>query len=133
MKYLAFGNVGTIASFRIGVSDANYIQHEFQPTFSESDLINIEKYHAYMKTLIGGEPTQPFSLDLTKNVVEEEAKKNPKVAELVRELSRLKFAKPKEIVEQEIAKRSRLFEFLGDAGPAALPGKEGGNWGGGNV
>lgn len=78
-----------------------------------------------------------ISLDLTKNVEEENKKKNPKVAELVRELSRLKFAKPKEIVEQEIAKRSRLFEFLGDQldpyAPPELPGKEGGNWGGGNV
>lgn len=133
IKNAIFGNVGTIASFRIGVNDANYMQHEFQPTFSESDLINIEKYHAYMRTLIGGEPTQPFSLDLSKNVAEEDAKKNPKVAELVRELSRLKFAKPKEVVEQEIAKRSRLFEFLGDAGPAALPGKEGGGFGGGSM
>lgn len=134
IKNAIFGNVGTVVSFRVGVNDAGYLQHEFQPTFSESDLINVERYHAYMKTLVNGEPTTPFSLDLVKNVEEENKKKNPKVAELVKELSRLKYAKPKEIVEQEIARRSRLFEFLGDQldpyAPPELPGKEGGGWGG---
>ncbi|MEK9208151.1 MAG: type IV secretion system DNA-binding domain-containing protein, partial [Patescibacteria group bacterium] len=38
VKNAIFGNVGTLAEFRVGVTDANYLQHEFQPTFSEADL-----------------------------------------------------------------------------------------------
>src|SRR5664280_2170947 len=44
IKNAIFGNVGTIASFRVGVNDASYLQREFQPTFNESDLINVDKY-----------------------------------------------------------------------------------------
>jgi hypothetical protein len=114
VKNAIFGNAGTIISFRVGVSDANYLQHEFQPVFNEADLINVERYHAYVKTLIDGEPANPFSLDLTRDLTEEKKLENPRVAELIRELSRLKFGKPRELVEAEIAKRSRLYEVLGD-------------------
>ena len=114
VKNAIFGNAGTIMSFRVGVSDANYLQHEFQPVFNEADLINVERYHSYIKTLINGEPTNPFSLDMTRDLAEEKKQENPRVAELVRELSRLKYGKPRDLVEAEIAKRSRLFEVLGD-------------------
>jgi hypothetical protein len=117
IKNAIFGNVGTIVSFRVGVSDANYLQHEFQPTFTEADLINIEARHAYVKTVIKNEPAPPFSMDLTRDIEAERKMANPRVAELVKELSRLKYGKPKELVEAEIAKRSKLFEVFGDLGP----------------
>jgi hypothetical protein len=108
IKNAIFGNVGTIASFRVGVNDANYLQHEFQPTFNEQDLINVDKYNAYMRTLIRGEPARPFSLDTTKDVSKEKAMRNERVAELVRELSRLKYGKAVDVVEAGIAQRARL-------------------------
>jgi hypothetical protein len=114
------------------VADANYLQHEFQPTFSEADLINIERYHAYIKTLVNEEPTTPFSMDLTRDMTEEKKLENPRVAELVRELSRLKYGRPRDIVEAEIAKRSHLFEVLGDMGGGGedpLKGPDGNNGG----
>ena len=114
VKNAIFGNAGTIMSFRVGVSDANYLQHEFQPVFNEADLINVERFHAYVKTLINSEPTNPFSLDMTRDLEEEKKLENPRVAELIRELSRLKYGRPRDLVEAEIAKRSRLFEVLGD-------------------
>lgn len=115
IKNAIFGNVGTIVSFRVGVTDANYLQHEFQPNITEGDLINVERYHAYVKTQINEEPFPPFSLDLTRDIEAEKRAENPRVAELVKELSRLKYGRPAELVEAEIAKRSRLFEVLGDA------------------
>ncbi len=108
IKNAIFGNVGTIASFRVGVTDANYLQHEFQPLFNENDLINVDKYNAYMRTIVNGEPAAPFSLDTTKDVSKEKALQNDRVAELVRELSRLKYGKSVETVETEIATRARL-------------------------
>lgn len=108
VKNAIFGNVGTICSFRVGVTDANYLQHEFQPTFSESDLINVDRFNAYMKTIVGGEPVPPFSLDTTKDISKEKALENPRVMELVKELSRLKYGKDVNIIEAEIAQRAKL-------------------------
>ena len=108
VKNAVFGNVGTIVSFRVGVQDANYLQHEFQPIFNEADLINVDKYNAYVKTIVGGEPVSPFSVDMVKDMATEKAKENMKVAQIVKELSRLKYAKSKEQVEAEIAVRAKL-------------------------
>jgi hypothetical protein len=108
VKNAIFGNVGTITAFRIGVTDANYIQHEFQPIFNESDLINIDRFNAYMKTIVKGEPLPPFSLDTTKDLVAEKALENPRVLELVKELSRLKYGKDVHVIEAEIAQRAKL-------------------------
>ncbi len=108
VKNAIFGNVGTIASFRVGVTDANYIQHEFQPTFSEADLINVDRFNCYMKTLVNGEPAPPFSLDTTKNIEEEKKLMNPRVAELVKELSKLKYGRDVHLVEAEITQRAKL-------------------------
>ena len=108
VKNAIFGNVGTIASFRVGVTDANYLQHEFQPTFNEPDLINIDRFNAYMRTVVNGEPTPPFSLDTTKDITKEKAAMNPRVSELIKELSRLKYGKDAKLIEASISERARL-------------------------
>lgn len=108
VKNAIFGNVGTIAAFRVGVTDANYLQHEFQPTFSEADLINVDRFNCYMRTIVGGEPVPPFSLDTTKDIVKEKAMMDPRVAELIKELSRLKYGRNVNVVEAEIGQRARL-------------------------
>jgi type IV secretory pathway TraG/TraD family ATPase VirD4 len=108
VKNAVFGNVGTLVAFRVGVTDANYLQHEFQPTFNETDLINIDKFNAYVKTTVRNEPVKPFSIDLTKDMTKVKAAKNPKIAEAIIQLSRLKFGRSKELVEAEIGQRARL-------------------------
>ncbi len=108
VKNAIFGNVGSVVSFRVGVTDANYLQHEFQPTFTEADLINIERFNAYIKTIVNTEPVSPFSMDLTRDLTKEKAAENPRVAELIRELSRLKYGRDAAVVEAEISQRARL-------------------------
>ena len=108
VKNAIFGNVGTVAAFRVGVTDANYLQHEFQPTFTEADLINIDRFNTYMKTIVGGEPVPPFSMDLTRDMSREKALANPRVAELIKELSRLKYGRDVLQIEEEIGERARL-------------------------
>lgn len=108
IKNAIFGNVGTVASFRVGVTDANYLQHEFQPIFGEQDLINVDKFNAYVRTIVNGEPVRPFSLDTTKDIEKEKAMENPRIAELVKELSRLKYGKAVASIETEMAQRARL-------------------------
>jgi len=56
-----FGNVGTIISFRVGAEDAEYLAREFHPTFTEDDLINLPRYSMYLKLMIDGATSQPFS------------------------------------------------------------------------
>lgn len=108
VKNAVFGNVGSIVSFRIGVTDANFLQHEFTPVFSETDLTNVEKYHVYIKTIVNNEPVPPFSMSLVKDMTEVQARMNLKQAEMIRELSRLKYGKDKDLVEIEIQSRSNL-------------------------
>jgi len=108
VKNAVFGNVGTIASFRVGVQDANYLQHEYQPTFNEGDLINIDRFNAYVRTLVNGEPVPPFSVDMTRDMAKEKAMANDRVAELIKELSRLKYAKDIKQIEAEIQTRAKL-------------------------
>ncbi|MDO8496957.1 MAG: type IV secretion system DNA-binding domain-containing protein [bacterium] len=108
VKNAVFGNVGTLISFRVGVTDASYLQREFQPVFGESDLINVERFHAYMKTIVENEPYPPFSVDMTKDIKKLQAQANDKVAQAVIQLSRLKYGRPRELVEAEVAQRSKL-------------------------
>jgi hypothetical protein len=106
IKNAVFGNVGTIVALRTGVTDANYLQHEFQPTFNELDLINVEKYNAYVKTLVHNEPLLPFSVNMYRDLSHD--RHNPKLAEMIRELSRLRFGRAKAVVEAELAVRAKL-------------------------
>lgn len=108
VKNAVFGNVGTMVSFRIGVPDANFLQHEFAPTFNEIDLANIEKYHVYIKTIVGNEPVPPFSMSLEKDMDEVNARMNPKLAEMIRQLSRLKYGVDREVIEAEMNVRANL-------------------------
>jgi len=108
VKNAVFGNVGTVMTFRVGVSDANYLQHEFSPIFNEADLLNIDRHNVYMKTTVDWEPVPPFSVDITKDIKAERALKNDKLAEAIKQLSRLKFGRDVRLVESEIAERSQL-------------------------
>ncbi|MBI3559561.1 type IV secretory system conjugative DNA transfer family protein, partial [Candidatus Gottesmanbacteria bacterium] len=108
VKNAVFGNVGTVISFRVGVTDANYLQHEYQPTFNETDLINVDRFNAYVKTIVHNEPVKPFSMDLTKDMGKVMGLRNPQVAAAIVQLSRLKYGRSRELVEAEIAQRARL-------------------------
>ncbi len=108
VKNAVFGNVGTLMSFRLGVTDASYIQREFQPVFNESDLINIERFHAYVKTIVNNDPVPPFSVDMTKDIKKIKAEANEKVAQAIIQLSRLKYGRARALVEAEINQRARL-------------------------
>ena len=108
VKNAIFGNVGTLMTFRTGVSDAGYLQHEFSPTFNEADILNIEKYNVYIKTIVNNEPVPSFSMDVTKDIAAERKLHNPQLAEAIKQLSRLKYGRDIRLVEAEIAERSKL-------------------------
>ena len=108
LKNAVFGNVGTVVAFRVGITDANYLQHEFTPTFTEQDLVNIESPHTYIKTQVQGEPVVPFSLDTTKDMVKWKGMLKPQIGQAIKELSRLKYGRDEKQVEADIIQRARL-------------------------
>lgn len=108
VKNAVFGNVGSLISFRVGVTDANYLSHEFTPTFSEDDLLNIERFHVYIKTIVNNEPVPPFSMDLYKDISKERKTMNTKVAQIIKDMSRLKYGRDVKLVETEITRRAKL-------------------------
>jgi hypothetical protein len=95
-------------SFRVGVNDANYLQHEYQPTFSEADLTNVERFNVYIKTIVHNETVPPFSMDLTKDMGQLKEMRSAKMAEMVKQLSRLKYGRDKNVIEAEMAQRAKL-------------------------
>lgn len=56
-----FGNVGTIATFALGAPDARVMESEFAPYFSAEDIISLERFYVYVKLMIGGMTSHPFS------------------------------------------------------------------------
>jgi len=61
MRDAVFGNVGTMISFRVGAEDAEFLEKEFQPDFMLNDLVNLPKYNFYIKLMIDGVASRPFS------------------------------------------------------------------------
>ena len=101
IKDAVFGNVGSMMCFKIGAQDAEYMAKEFAPVFTEQDLINIANYQAYLKLNIDNATSRGFSMQ----TIYDPAGKDHEGAEAFRQLSRLKFAREKEFIEKEIARR----------------------------
>lgn len=99
-----FGNVGTMLVNRIGVDDAEFIAKEFSPVFTEMDLVNVEAFTFNAKILIDNQASRPFNF---KPVFAE----RPKASELanhIKQLSRLKYGRPRAVVEAELAEKRNL-------------------------
>ena len=98
-----FGNVGTLAVYRVGVDDAEMIAKQLAPTFNEFDVMNVEAYTAYVKLMVKNEQARPFSMKVSKD-----PDGDMKIAEAIKQLSRYKFGRDKAIVEAEIFEKSKL-------------------------
>ncbi len=103
-----FGNSGTQMTYRVGVQDASILAKEFEPVFNENDLGNVPAQNIYVKTIVNGTPVPPFSMNVGRDLKAEKAAGSPEVARMVKELSRLKFGRDADEVEEEIEKRSKL-------------------------
>jgi Type IV secretion-system coupling protein DNA-binding domain len=55
------GNIGTLITFRVGSTDAEQLESELYPIFNKEDIQNLPQYHIYLKLLIDGTQSQPFS------------------------------------------------------------------------
>jgi hypothetical protein len=95
-----FGNVGSIASFRVSSEDAEYLEKQFAPVFTAKDLMNIDNLNCYAKLLSAGRPVKPFNL-----FVPFPPRGESERVEKIKELSYLKYGKERSQVEMEIMKK----------------------------
>ncbi|MFA5095427.1 MAG: hypothetical protein WC447_02090 [Candidatus Paceibacterota bacterium] len=100
IKNAVFGNVGSMAVFRVGTEDANFLEPKFKPTFSAQDITKLDNYNAYMSMLVNGQPTKPFNL---KTLPPEEG--NKEIVDSLKQLSYTKYGRDREEVEKEIMAR----------------------------
>jgi hypothetical protein len=117
LRDAVFGNAGSMVTFRIGVEDAEIFAKEFAPTFSQFDLVNIERYNALMKLMINGTASKPFNMGtypLAKPTADELSR-----GAAIRQLSRLKFGRPLADVEREILESTMIADMMA-AGPASI-------------
>lgn len=95
-----FGNVGSMLTFRVGPDDAKYLANQFEPVFSENDLVNLDNYNAALRLLINGETSKPFNI-----LTYPPSDGNKEIAKLIKEYSRLKYGKDRRLVESELHER----------------------------
>lgn len=135
-----FGNVGTKVCFRVGPDDAKYLASQFQGIFDEDDFTSAANGNAYVQLMVDGKYPPPFSLDTyfwqtPYDLVPREP--NHKIAQLVKNISRLKYGRDREVVESEIQQRGSVKldpneakKFDPQKGPGGFGGIGGGGFGG---
>jgi ABC-type multidrug transport system fused ATPase/permease subunit len=102
IKDAVFGNVGTMVSFRVGSEDAEFLVKEFEPVFNEYDLVNVGR-GGFAKLLVDGQGVRPFSLQTVWPLMGDYREG---MAQNIRQLSRYKYGQDRNIIMQEIARRS---------------------------
>ncbi|MBA3733560.1 type IV secretory system conjugative DNA transfer family protein [Patescibacteria group bacterium] len=100
IKDAVFGNVGSIAAFRVGAEDAEYLEKQFSPVFTAKDIMNIDNYNAYLKMLVGGKPVKAFNIKASTP-----PKGNPEVIDKLKQLSYLTYGGNREEIEADILKK----------------------------
>jgi hypothetical protein len=97
------GNVGSLITFRVGSTDAEILAKEFIPTFIEEDLVNLPKFHIYLKLMIDGVSSRPFSAITLPPI----AKPTGSEEKVVR-VSRERYAVRRDSIEDKIARWSGM-------------------------
>ncbi|MDD5318774.1 MAG: type IV secretion system DNA-binding domain-containing protein [Candidatus Pacebacteria bacterium] len=98
VRAAVFGNVGTMVTFRVGAYDAEVLEKEFAPQFTAEDLVNLGRYQLYLKLMIDGVSSSPFSATTIPPIKKPE---KMYVREIM-EMSRSTYARPRVDVEDEI-------------------------------
>ncbi len=110
-----FGNVGTMVTFRVGATDAEFLENEFTPEFVIEDIVNLPNYSIYLKLMVDGVTARPFSAATLPPL---QVKTSAMVESEIIRMSQKRYARPREVVEEEINRWS------GVMGPPAATSAE---------
>ena len=97
VRSAVFGNVGTLINFRVGAADAELLETEYAPVFTIEDIINLPKYNIYLKLMIDGVASEPFSATTLPPLSKSENNDEKVIGQ-----SRERYAKSREVVEEKI-------------------------------
>jgi len=97
LRSAVFGNVGSVVSFRIGAEDGEYLEREFHPTFKAGDLQSLSSYEPYIRLSIDGKTCDAFS---ARTLPEPAINQNH--SDAIIQLSRIRYASEKQVVERQI-------------------------------
>ena len=100
VREAVLGNVGTIISFRLGAEDAECLAREFSPEFSAEDFVNLARFHIYLKLMVDGVVTRPFSGVTLPPVPKPEKSHKEKIISVSRE----RYAVPKKVIEEKLGR-----------------------------
>lgn len=103
-----FGNVGSLTSFRVGPEDAEFLEKQFEPVFTATDIVNVDNYNCFVRLLMNNELTKPFNMKTYPP-----SHGNQEIANALKELSRLRYGRDATIVNREIMSRMQLSEGAG--------------------
>ena len=107
IKNSVFGNVGSMAVFRVSSEDAEYLEKQFTPVFTAKDLMNIDNHNSYIKMLSNGRPVKPFSMETNM------PPRGTKILlDKVKQISYLRYGKERNIVEEEILEKYKKPEVI---------------------
>ncbi|MFY9228396.1 MAG: TraM recognition domain-containing protein [Candidatus Microsaccharimonas sp.] len=95
------GNIGTVISGRIGITDAEILQKKFIPTFDAEDLTKLPNFKTITTVMINNVPSAAFSMSLIDSI----GQSNPQLKDALKKLSSAKFGRPRAEVGQDIFKR----------------------------
>ena len=102
IKNAVFGNVGSMAVYRVSPEDAAIMEPKFKPTFSATDIMKLDNFNSYVNMLVNGTPVKPFSMTSHWSLT---PKGNPEIVESLKQLSYLKYGRDREEIEAEIMGR----------------------------
>ncbi|MDQ7021298.1 MAG: TraM recognition domain-containing protein [Candidatus Dojkabacteria bacterium] len=107
-----FGNVGNKMIFRVGADDAEFLKKQFDGHFEEDDLKQVENFTYFSKILVDGKPATPFTLRsyYGESIYDMVGDSSPELADIIRQISRLKYGKDRDLVEAEIKQRGALIK-----------------------
>ncbi len=100
VRAAVFGNVGTMIAFRVGAFDSELLEKEFSPYFLGEDLVNLGFAQIYLKLMIDGVSSRPFSAKTLPPLVKPETNYTKEIIENTRTV----FAKTRRNVEEDIKK-----------------------------
>ena len=97
IKDSVFGNVGSMAVFRVGQEDAEFLEKQFKPTFTANDISSVDNRNAYLKMLVDGSPQPPFNI---RTLAPEKGNKDQ--VKYLQNISFQKYGKDREEIENRI-------------------------------
>jgi len=99
LRDAVFGNVGSLFSFQVGSDDAEVLSLQFEEAVTAKDILSLPKYHAYMRLMIDGVPSKPFSVS---TLPPPDFAQDSGRTDMIRKMSRERYTEKRSVVEEKI-------------------------------